>query len=108
VALLAPLGFETLVATGGMGAGLDVARAIALGASAAGLARPVLRALVARGRAGATAFLGGVESELRAAMLLTRSRDLRALRAAPRVITGELATWLQQLGRTGNGDTLTR
>jgi isopentenyl-diphosphate delta-isomerase len=94
VALLAPLGFETVVATGGIGTGLDVARAIALGATAAGIARPVLRALASGGRAAAVALLDGFEAELRAAMLLTASRDLAALRRAPRVIVGELAAWM--------------
>jgi isopentenyl-diphosphate delta-isomerase len=99
VALLAPLGFDTIVATGGIGSGLDVARAIALGANAAGIARPVLRALSAGGRQGATAFLEAVETELRAAMLLTGSRDISALGRAPRVVLGELGSWLAQLGR---------
>ncbi|HEY3821613.1 MAG TPA: type 2 isopentenyl-diphosphate Delta-isomerase [Polyangiaceae bacterium] len=98
VALLATQGFETIVATGGVGTGLDVARAIALGATAAGLARPVLRALTAHGRAGAMAFLDGVEAELRAAMLLTGSRDVATLRRAPRVVVGELGGWISQLG----------
>ncbi len=97
VALLAPMGFETLIATGGIGTGLDVARALCLGATAAGIARPVLRALSAGGRAGATAYLDGVEAELRAAMLLTGSRDVATLRRAPRVIVGELAGWVSQL-----------
>src|ERR1700689_1872721 len=96
VALLAAQGFETIVATGGVGTGLDVARAIALGATAAGIARPVLRALAAHGRAGAMSFLDGVEAELRAAMLLTGSRDVAALRRAPRVIVGELGGWISQ------------
>jgi isopentenyl-diphosphate delta-isomerase len=100
VGLLAPLKFDTLVATGGVATGLDVARAIALGASAAGIARPVLRALASGGRAGALAFLDGVEAELRAVMLLTGSRDLAALRRAPRVVTGELAQWLGQLAES--------
>jgi isopentenyl-diphosphate delta-isomerase len=52
--------FDTIIATGGVASGLDVAKSIALGASAAGIARPVLKALVAGGRAGATAYLGGV------------------------------------------------
>jgi isopentenyl-diphosphate delta-isomerase len=95
VALLAPMGFETVVATGGIATGLDVARAIALGATAAGFARPVLRALSSGGRQGATAMLDGVENELRAAMLLTGSRDLAALRRAPRVVVGELSAWLK-------------
>jgi isopentenyl-diphosphate delta-isomerase len=98
VALLATQGFDTIVATGGVGTGLDVARAIALGASVAGIARPVLRALAASGRAGAVSFLESVEAELRAAMLLTGSRDVAALRRAPRVVVGELGGWISQLG----------
>jgi isopentenyl-diphosphate delta-isomerase len=99
VAVLAPLGFETLIATGGIASGLDVARAIALGATAAALARPVLKALMATGREGAMAFLDRVEAELLAAMLLTGSRNLAALRSAPRVLVGELPAWLDQLNQ---------
>jgi isopentenyl diphosphate isomerase/L-lactate dehydrogenase-like FMN-dependent dehydrogenase len=40
------------------------------------------------------AFLEGVEAEIRAAMLLTGSRDTAALRAAEVVVTGELRGWL--------------
>ncbi|HLK39723.1 MAG TPA: type 2 isopentenyl-diphosphate Delta-isomerase [Polyangiaceae bacterium] len=115
VALLAPMGFDTIVATGGVATGLDVARGIALGASAAGMARPLLRALVgqgaqagqdgtpdetrpASGRAAALAALDRVEGELRAVMLLTGSRDVSALRRAPRVVVGELASWVGGLG----------
>jgi isopentenyl-diphosphate delta-isomerase len=94
VGSLAPLGFETIVATGGMGTGLEIAKAIALGATAGGIARPVLKALYAGGREGAVAFLEGVEAEIRAAMLLTGSRDTAALRAAEVVVTGELRGWL--------------
>jgi isopentenyl-diphosphate delta-isomerase len=81
VALLAPLGFETIVATGGIGS-----------------ARPVLRALSSGGRDGALAYLDGVEHELRAAMLLTGSKNVGALRRTPRVVVGELSSWLSQLG----------
>jgi isopentenyl-diphosphate delta-isomerase len=100
VAALAPLGFETVIATGGIATGLDVARAIALGATAAGLARPVLKALTSGGREGAMAFLDRVEAELVAAMLLTGSRTIDALRRAPRVLVGDLSAWVQQLGQT--------
>jgi isopentenyl-diphosphate delta-isomerase len=95
VGVLAPLGFETLIATGGVATGLDVARAIALGASAAGIARPALKALMAGGRAGAAAFLAGVEAELRAVMLLTGSANLEALRTAPRILGSELRAWME-------------
>jgi len=97
VALLAPLGFRSVIATGGVASGLDVAKAIALGASAAGIARPFLKALRSGGPKGAENAVDAVVRELRAAMLLTGSRDLRALARARRVIKGELATWIEQL-----------
>jgi isopentenyl-diphosphate delta-isomerase len=94
VAMLAPLGFDALIATGGLTSGLDVARAIAIGATCGGIARPALKALHAGGREGALAFFDSVEAELRAAMLLTGSRTLADLRRAPRVIVGELGRWM--------------
>lgn len=94
VGMLATLSFETLIATGGIMTGLDVARAIALGATCAGIARPVLKALTSGGREGALAFLDGVEAELRAVMLLTGSRDVAALRAAPRILGSDLRLWI--------------
>ena len=99
VALLGPLGLETLIATGGVASGLDVAKAIALGATAAGIARPVLKALVSGGRAKAGELLDQVLAELRAAMLLTGSADLAALQRAPRVLGGDLSAWVTQLSR---------
>lgn len=97
VGMLAPLGFESLVATGGIATGLDVARALALGASAAGIARPVLKALTQGGRSGALAFLDAVEAELRTAMILTGSPDVAALRRAPRIVEPELARWIESV-----------
>lgn len=94
VSQIEPLGFETIIATGGIQNGLEIAKAIALGASAGGIARRALQALENGGRAGALEFFTGVEAEIRTAMLLTGSKDLSALRAAPRVITGELREWM--------------
>ena len=84
------------IATGGVKTGLDVARAISLGAVAAGIARPCLQAYLAGGSEGAEKFLVGVEDELRASMLLCGAKDLAALRAAPKMIFGELKEWLAQ------------
>ncbi len=88
------VGFETIIATGGVQTGLDVARSLALGAHAAGIARGALKALTKGGRDGAHAFLAGVEAELRAVMLLTGSRDLAALRACPKMLGDGLRAWL--------------
>jgi isopentenyl-diphosphate delta-isomerase len=94
VATMSELGLDTVFATGGVATGLDVARAISLGAHAGGIARPVLRALHAGGAEAARAYLATIAAELRAVMLLTGSRTVADLRRAPRVVTGELAAWL--------------
>ena len=85
--------FRTIIATGGVSRGLEVAKAVALGASAAGIARPVLQAFAAGGREGAIAFLAEVEAELRAVMLLTGSRTVEDLRGAPKLLRGDLERW---------------
>jgi len=85
---------STIIATGGIANGVDAARAIALGATAVGVARPVLQALQAGGREAAVQFLDRMEAELRSVMLLTGSRDLAALRRAPRVLGPQLREWL--------------
>ncbi len=94
VAQVASAGMETIFATGGVKNGLDVARALALGATAGGIARPVLQAVDAGGPEGAAEFLDRVEAQVRAVLLLTGSRKIEDLRAAPRVITGELQSWI--------------
>jgi isopentenyl-diphosphate delta-isomerase len=96
VSLIEPLGFDTIFATGGIRDGLEIAKAVALGASAGGVARRALQALENGGRAGAVEFFSTLETELRMAMLLTGSKDLAALRRAPRIVTGELVDWLPE------------
>ena len=96
VAWMTSIGFDTVIATGGIATGLQVAKAIALGATAAGIARPVLQALTSGGREGAERLLDGIEAELRTAMLLAGAGSLTALRRAPRIVTGELRSWLEQ------------
>lgn len=86
--------FKTIIATGGVSSGLDAAKAIALGADAVGMARPVLQALVAGGREGAAKFLNQVETELRAAMLLVGARDVRELQHASVVLGPALERWV--------------
>lgn len=86
--------FETVIATGGIKTGLDVARAIALGASAAGIARPVLQAQQQGGRDAVDQLLDLVERELRATMLLVGAANLDALRMCNYVPGAELARWL--------------
>lgn len=87
--------FRTIIATGGMKCGMDVAKAIALGAHAAGIARPTLQALLEGGKEAAADYLASVEAELRAVMLLTGSANTKSLQNAPMVVRGELRLWRQ-------------
>ncbi len=98
VATMDHLGFETIIATGGVQSGGDVARALALGATLGGLARPVLKALYDGGRDEVHRFFDRVERELRAVMLLTGSRTLADLRRAPRLVGPTLRTHLEADG----------
>jgi isopentenyl-diphosphate delta-isomerase len=83
-----------VIATGGLRTGYDVARALALGAAAGGLAAPVLRAHRAGGRDGVVELLARVVGGVRTVTLLAGCRAARDLARAPRVLTGELAQWL--------------
>jgi isopentenyl-diphosphate delta-isomerase len=83
----------SVIASGGVRTGLDVARALALGASLAGVALPVYQAYRAGGLDGARTFVAALVSELRTAMLLTGCRRLADVRRAPVVIGPRLAAW---------------
>jgi isopentenyl-diphosphate Delta-isomerase len=87
-----PVGLP-VIASGGIRSGLDVARAVALGASAAGIAGGILRAATV-GYAETRRELEQIVYELRVAMFLTGSRTLAELQQAPFVVTGETRLWL--------------
>jgi isopentenyl-diphosphate delta-isomerase len=82
-----------LIATGGVRSGLDAAKALALGATAIGVARPLLSAALA-GEDVLNAWIEQFVLELRTALFLTGSGSVAELRARPRVVAGETAAWL--------------
>jgi isopentenyl-diphosphate Delta-isomerase len=86
-----------VIATGGIRSGLDGAKAIALGATLVGVARPLL--LAAReGTEAVHAWIDGFLHELRTVMFLLGARTLGDLRRTRLVVTGTTHTWLEQLG----------
>ena len=86
-------GMRTVIATGGIETGLDIARSIVIGASAGGMARVVLKALEHGGQEEADALLDRVERELRTTMLLVGARNIDELRKAPRILSASLESW---------------
>lgn len=95
VAMLADLEF-TIIATGGIRTGLDIAKAIALGASAGGMAKPVLNAYETLGYLGVVEFLQRIIYQLKTVMLLTGSRDISDLRKTRRLLGPKLRAWMEQ------------
>lgn len=95
VAQLHGLGLE-IIATGGVQHGLDIARALALGATAGGMARPFLMAWNAGGQAGASAAAAQIIEEIRIACLLTASRTPADLAQRPVVIGPGLLRWIPE------------
>ena len=63
-----------ILASGGVRTGLDVAKSIALGAHAAGLALPLIREVVAGGAERVVRYLDRLENTLRSVLILTGSR----------------------------------
>ncbi len=82
-----------VIASGGLRNGLDALRALALGASAAGMALPYLKAWEAGGAAAVDAVIETLVETLRAGCVLTGSRDLAALRTCPKVLGPRLQAW---------------
>jgi isopentenyl-diphosphate Delta-isomerase len=97
VAYCAEAGLE-VIATGGIRDGHDVAMALALGARAAGLAAPLLKAQQEGGVEAVVVALETIIRTLRAVMLLCGCRTPTSLALAPRVVVGELRSWLEPGG----------
>lgn len=86
-----------LVATGGVRSGLDAAKALALGATAVGVGRPMLAAAM-DGDQAVDAWLEQFQDELRAAVWLTGCQRPTELSSRPLVVGGRTRQWLDDLG----------
>ena len=85
-----------VIASGGVLDGTHVASAISLGATCAGVANAVIRE-AAKSAEAVKNKLTIIQEELRAAMLLTGSKDLAALAKTRHVILGETRQWVDSL-----------
>ncbi|MFP4115652.1 MAG: type 2 isopentenyl-diphosphate Delta-isomerase [Candidatus Aenigmatarchaeota archaeon] len=79
-----------VTATGGIRNGLQVAKSLALGADAAGLALPALKAQQKEGKEGVKALLERMVEELKIAMFLTDSGSVEELRSLDPKISPKL------------------
>ena len=86
------------IASGGLRSGYDIARALALGACAGGMAAPMLRAQRAGGYEGALAEIRRVIAAIRSICLLTGCARAADLARAPRHLGVPLRAYLDDLG----------
>jgi isopentenyl-diphosphate delta-isomerase len=86
-----------LIATGGVRSGLDVARALALGATLVGMAFPFLRA-ASESYEKVCELLESVIAELKVAMQLSGASSIEQLRQSDVVVMGATHQWLAQRG----------
>ncbi len=84
-----------VIGSGGVRNGLDVAKLIALGADAAGMAIPFLFATQRHSLEGVMNFIQEIEYQLRLACFLTGSQNLSELRRVPLVIKGKTAEMMK-------------
>ncbi len=97
LAMLRSSGLQ-LIASGGMRTGLEIAKAIALGARLCGAALPIYRAYREDDIDGAITLIEEFRDGLRAAMLLTGCRTLADLSRQPLVIGTRLQAWIAATG----------
>ena len=85
-----------IIASGGIRTGIDIAKALALGADMAGIALPVLKEAYSHGVEGVENLLKRLITELKIAMLLTGSQNLDELKKKPVVLSPRITNWLSQ------------
>jgi isopentenyl-diphosphate Delta-isomerase len=86
-----------IIATGGIRTGIDIAKSVALGASAASAALPFVGPAL-EGKESVVKVLSRMLDELRIAMFLCGCANIQDLRNAPVVVTGRTLEYLGQRG----------
>ena len=86
-----------VIASGGIRDGVDVAKALALGANLTGLSQPVLQAAV-KGVKETKNTLSLLTKELKSVMFLVGADSVETLQQVPLVVTGKTAEWLRMRG----------
>jgi len=87
-----------VIATGGLRSGLDLAKALALGAKLGSAALPFLKAVVEGGVEGLKNMIEYYVRGLKTAMFLTGCKSVYELRAITIFITGKFKDWLELRG----------
>ncbi|MDL2246587.1 type 2 isopentenyl-diphosphate Delta-isomerase [Methanobrevibacter sp. OttesenSCG-928-K11] len=86
-----------IISSGGIRSGLDAAKAIALGADAAGIALPMLKEAYL-GHENIIEYINKFNQSLKIAMFLVGANNLEELKTSNLIIKGEAKEWLNERG----------
>lgn len=86
-----------MIASGGIRSGLDLAKALVLGANIGSAALPILKAINIGGKEMAEKWINSVVADLKISMLLTGSYNIKSLRGSRSILLGPLQKWALQL-----------
>ncbi len=86
-----------IIASGGIRTGIDIAKSIALGADAAGIAQPFL-IKSEEGEKALKEYVEQLVQELKVVMFLVGAKNIEELKKSALVITGAVAEWLRARG----------
>ena len=87
----------SIISSGGIRTGVEVAKSVALGADAGGMAKPFLEKAV-QGHEALTEYVDNIINEIKVTMFLVGSRNLDELRKVPVLVMGKTAEWLRLRG----------
>jgi isopentenyl-diphosphate Delta-isomerase len=90
-----------VLASGGIRTGMDIAKAVALGADLAGLALPFIRAEVDRGIDGVRELIQSLSTTVRNVMVLTGSKSIKELRRVPLWYDGDFGRAVDSIRAAG-------
>ncbi|NPV49772.1 MAG: type 2 isopentenyl-diphosphate Delta-isomerase [Candidatus Methanofastidiosum sp.] len=91
-------GIKTVIGSGGVRTGFDIAKCIALGATACGIALPFLKLAVEENVDGLVEKIETIKREFKIAMFLNSCQSPSDLKNRPLFLTGDLAKLMQQRG----------
>ncbi|WP_371802831.1 type 2 isopentenyl-diphosphate Delta-isomerase [Candidatus Lokiarchaeum ossiferum] len=81
-----------IIGSGGIRSGIDIAKAISIGADMGGIALPFIQ-LIKNGPKEINEYISKLERDLKRVMLLTGSKNLKELQNIPKIIYPPLETW---------------
>jgi isopentenyl-diphosphate delta-isomerase len=86
-----------IIASGGLRTGLDIAKALSLGADAAGIAKPFLQKAI-EGEDALEKHIETIITEVKTCMFLVGAQNVAEMKSVPVVVSGWTAEWLKARG----------